>query len=262
MDGHNDKCNYSSGVISNTALFCQWQNKNIPIAFIALKCKIMNQKNLMLPFAPTSCASFSSQETPSFVTNNNSASFFPRTHSAQLNQNHLVPTLNQSAKIPASAVAMDQIVFYLCLPRQQHPSGLYLLPWYLLKRKTSQKMLRGSSTPSTHVYYSLHLLFMRIQTIGLRNLWKPCWRTENSLKKPHNKCMKKRSKGASLIFQTKSKLTYRYITIWHLATVSNPFSDIKKSNTAQTGNQWWEKRCLYFYLQQSSINSEWLRWKR
>ncbi len=35
----------------------------------------MNQKKLMLPFAPTSCASFLSQETPSFVTNNNSALF-------------------------------------------------------------------------------------------------------------------------------------------------------------------------------------------
>ncbi len=139
MDGHNDKCNYSSGVISNTALFCQWQNKNIPIAFVASKCKIINQKNLMLPFAPTSCASFLSQETPSFVTNNNSASFLCQTHSAQLSQNHLVPTLNQSAKIAASVLTMDQIVFHLCLPRQQHPSGLYLLPWYHLKRKTSKK---------------------------------------------------------------------------------------------------------------------------
>jgi hypothetical protein len=35
----------------------------------------MNQKNLMLPFAPTSCATFLSQETPSFDTNNNSALF-------------------------------------------------------------------------------------------------------------------------------------------------------------------------------------------
>jgi hypothetical protein len=32
-------------------------------AFVASKGKIMNQKNLMLPFAPTSCASFLSQET-------------------------------------------------------------------------------------------------------------------------------------------------------------------------------------------------------
>ncbi len=44
-------------------------------AFVASKGKIMNQKNLMLPFAPTSCASFLSQETPFFDTNNNSASF-------------------------------------------------------------------------------------------------------------------------------------------------------------------------------------------
>jgi hypothetical protein len=55
--------------------FASDKTKNIPIAFVASKCKIMNQKNLMLPIAPASCASFLSQETPSFVTNNNSASF-------------------------------------------------------------------------------------------------------------------------------------------------------------------------------------------
>ncbi len=48
--------------------------KETSLAFDTSKGKIMNQKNLMLPFAPTSCASFSSQETPSFNTNNNSAS--------------------------------------------------------------------------------------------------------------------------------------------------------------------------------------------
>jgi hypothetical protein len=74
MDAHNDKCNYFSGVISSTALFVSDKKSN-PIAFVASKCKIMNQKNLMLPIAPTSCASFLSQETPSFVTNNNSALF-------------------------------------------------------------------------------------------------------------------------------------------------------------------------------------------
>jgi hypothetical protein len=50
-------------------------NKETFPVFDASKGKIMNQKNLMLPFAPTSCASFLSQETPSFDTNNNSASF-------------------------------------------------------------------------------------------------------------------------------------------------------------------------------------------
>jgi hypothetical protein len=49
--------------------------KETSLAFVALKGKIMNQKNLMLPFAPTSCASFFCQETPSFDTNNNSALF-------------------------------------------------------------------------------------------------------------------------------------------------------------------------------------------
>jgi hypothetical protein len=42
--------------------------------------------------------------------------FCARTHSVQLNRNHSVPTLNQSEKLPASAVTMDQIVFHLCLP--------------------------------------------------------------------------------------------------------------------------------------------------
>jgi hypothetical protein len=48
-------------------------------------------------------------------------------------------------------------------------------------------MLRGSCSPITHVYYFLRLLFIRIETKGLKNLWKPCWRTENSLKKAHQK---------------------------------------------------------------------------
>ncbi len=47
--------------------------KETSLAFDALKGEIMIQKNLMLPFAPTSCASFLSQEIPSFNTNNNSA---------------------------------------------------------------------------------------------------------------------------------------------------------------------------------------------
>jgi hypothetical protein len=49
--------------------------KKTPILFVASKCEIMNRKNFLLPFALTSCASFSSQETPSFDTNNNSALF-------------------------------------------------------------------------------------------------------------------------------------------------------------------------------------------
>jgi hypothetical protein len=49
--------------------------KETSLAFTATKRKIMNQTNLLLPFAPTSCASFLSQETPSFDTNNNSALF-------------------------------------------------------------------------------------------------------------------------------------------------------------------------------------------
>jgi hypothetical protein len=49
--------------------------KETSLAFNASKGTIMNKKNLMLPFAPTPCASFLSQETPSFDTNNNSALF-------------------------------------------------------------------------------------------------------------------------------------------------------------------------------------------
>jgi hypothetical protein len=49
--------------------------KETSLAFVASKCNIMNQKNLLLSFAPTSCASFLIQETPSFDTNNNSALF-------------------------------------------------------------------------------------------------------------------------------------------------------------------------------------------
>jgi hypothetical protein len=55
--------------------FASDKNKNNPIAFVASKCEIMKQKNLILLIALTSCASFLSQETPSFITNNNSALF-------------------------------------------------------------------------------------------------------------------------------------------------------------------------------------------
>jgi hypothetical protein len=43
----------------------------------------------------------------------------------------------------------------------------------------------------------------------IKKLMEVMLRTENSLKKLHNKCMTKRSKNASLVFWTKSKLTYR-----------------------------------------------------
>ena len=49
--------------------------KETSLASDALKGEIMIQKNLMLLFAPTSCASFLSQETLSFDTNKNSPSF-------------------------------------------------------------------------------------------------------------------------------------------------------------------------------------------
>ncbi len=126
--------------------------KETSLAFVALKGKITNQKNLMLPFAPTSCASFLSQETPSFDTNNNSALFLRQNTFSSAESKSFGSNSESISKNTASALTMDQIVFHLCLPQQQHPSGLYLLPWYLLKRKTSKKMLRGSSTFSTHVY--------------------------------------------------------------------------------------------------------------
>jgi hypothetical protein len=50
-------------------------NKETSLAFDASMGKIMNQKNLLLSFAATSCASFLHQETTSFNTNNNSALF-------------------------------------------------------------------------------------------------------------------------------------------------------------------------------------------
>ncbi len=179
MDGHNDKCNYSSGVISTTALFCQWQNKNIPIAFIASKCKIMNQKNLMLPFAPTSCASFSSQETPSFVTNNNSASFlyqntFSSAESKSFGSNSESISENTSFSSNHGSISILSLSSMTATPLRTVP--FTMIPF---EKENIQKMLRGSSTPSTHVSYFLHLLFIRIQTIGLRSLWKPCRRKEN-----------------------------------------------------------------------------------
>ncbi len=70
-------------------------------------------------------------------------------------------------------------------------------------------MLRGSSTPSTHVYYFLHLLFIRIQMIGLRNLWKTCWRTEKFLKKAAQQMYEEEVKSRFFDLLEKSKLTYR-----------------------------------------------------
>jgi hypothetical protein len=46
-----------------------------PDSIHCIKVRNNEAESLMLPIAPTSCASFLSQETPSFITNNNSASF-------------------------------------------------------------------------------------------------------------------------------------------------------------------------------------------
>jgi hypothetical protein len=49
--------------VSSVTQHCFASEKKPPLAFDGLQGKIMNQKHLMLPFAPTSCASFLSQET-------------------------------------------------------------------------------------------------------------------------------------------------------------------------------------------------------
>jgi hypothetical protein len=99
--------------------------KETSLVFVASKGEIMNQKNLMLPFAPTSCASFSSQETPSFDTNNNSALFLCQNTFSSAESKLFGSNSESISEI--TALTMDQIVFHLCLPQQQHPSGLYLL---------------------------------------------------------------------------------------------------------------------------------------
>ncbi len=233
--------------------------KETSLAFVASKGKIINKK--------ISCCHLLQHPGPLFWVRKHHLliptiivpRFCARTHSVQLNQNHLVSTLNQSAKIPASALTMDQIVFHLCLPWQQHPSGLYLLLWYLLKRKTSKKMLKGSSTPSKHVYYFLHLLFIQIQMIGLRNLWKPCWRTENSLKKPNNKCMKKRSKNASLIFHLSDK---KLIDVQedNYPTLDDSIKSIFRYYKEQNSTDWKSmmRETLPIFISPAILNKSWM----
>ncbi len=97
--------------------------KETSLAFNASKGKIMNQKNLMLPFASTSCASFLSQETPSFDTNNNSALFLCQNTFSSAELKSFGSNSESISKIPSfsSHHESNSIVIHLCLPRQQHP---------------------------------------------------------------------------------------------------------------------------------------------
>jgi hypothetical protein len=144
--------------------------KNIPIAFVASKCKIMNQKHHLLPFAPTSCASFSSQETPSFDTNNIIALFlcqiiFSSAESKSFGYHSESISKNTSFSSNHGSSSISTLSSMTATPLRTVP--FTMIPF---EKKNIQKMLRGSSTPSTHVYYFLHLLFVWILTIGLRNL--------------------------------------------------------------------------------------------
>jgi hypothetical protein len=68
--------NENTPPVSSVTQHCFASDKNgTSLAFDASVGKIMNQKNPVVLFAATSCASFSSQETPTFDTNNNSALF-------------------------------------------------------------------------------------------------------------------------------------------------------------------------------------------
>jgi hypothetical protein len=116
-------------------------------------------------------------------------------------------------------------------------------------------MLRDSSTPSTHVYYFLHLLFIWIQMIGLRDLWRPCWRTEKYWKK---RTTNRWRRGQKCVFDLLEKKLIdvqedNYLT---LDDSIKFIFDITKSDTAQTGNQWWEKHCLY--ISPAILNKSWM----
>jgi hypothetical protein len=132
------------------------------LAFDASKGKKMNQKNLMITLAPTSCSSFLSQETTSFDTNNNSASFlcqntFSSSESKSFGSNSESIGKNLSFSFHHGLNSISSLFSTTATPLRTVP--ITMIPF---EKKNIQKMLRGSSTQSMHVYYFLHLLFIRI----------------------------------------------------------------------------------------------------
>ncbi len=176
------------------------KTKNIPIAFAASKCKIMKQKNLMLPIAPTSCASFSSQETLSFVTNNNSALFlcqntFSSAESKSFGSNSELISKNTSFSSNHGSNSISSLSSMTATPLRTVP--FTMIPFE--KKNIQKNAERFQHTqnacvllPSLVVHTDPNNRIKKIMEVMLEN--------RKFLKKMHNKYMKKRSKVASLIF--------------------------------------------------------------
>ncbi len=75
--------------------------KETSLAFDASMGEIKNQKNLMVLFAATSCASFLSQETPSFDTNNNKALFLCQNTFSSVESQSFGSNSESTRKIPS-----------------------------------------------------------------------------------------------------------------------------------------------------------------
>jgi hypothetical protein len=158
----------------------------------------------MLPFAPTSRASFSSQETPSFDTNNNSASC--------LCQNTFSSA--QSKSFGSSSESISKNTSFGSHHRSNSISSLSSMTatplWTVPFTMTpfEKKNIKKNAERFQHTQYKCVLLPTLVVHMDsndrIKRLMETILENRKFFKKPHNKCMKRRSKNASWSFGQKA----------------------------------------------------------
>ncbi len=158
----------------------------------------------MLPFAPTSCASFWSQETPSFDTNNNSASFlcqntFSSAESKSFGSNSESISENTSFSSHHGSNSISSLSSTTATPLRTVP--FTMIPF-------EKNNIQKNAERFQHTQYACVLLPTLVVHTDpndrSKKLMEAMLENRKFFKKLHNKCMKKRSKNTSLIFWTKS----------------------------------------------------------